>query len=170
MSTAWTPSGNFLLPQNIDENSTTQKCELGTIVTAKHATYGVGEFIYLKGVASTTVGAVVRYDVATVDEFQSALATTAVTESFPLAVAMSACVAGEFGWYQISGMAIASKLAAASMVVSSTISVAAGEVDVSVTSNVVQGAMVAVVASANTSEGVVTVQLLINRPANCAIA
>ncbi len=166
----WTPSGNFLLGQNIDETSTTKNHELGTIVTCKHDTYGTGEFIYLKGVASTTVGAVVRYDVATVDEFQSALATTAVTESFPLAVAMSACVAENYGWYQISGMAIASKLLAASMVVSSTILVSGGEVDVSDTSNVVQGAMVAVVASANTSGAVTTVQLCINRPANAAIA
>jgi hypothetical protein len=155
--------------QAIAENSTTARHPLGTIVKAHDPTYGEGEFIYLEGVASTTVGAVVRYDVATVDEFQSALATTAVGDSFPLAVAMSACVANEYGWYQISGMAVASKLLAASMVVSSTISVAGGEVDVSVTSNIVQGAMVAVVASANTSASVTTVQLLINRPAMAAI-
>jgi len=167
---AYTIAENMLLAQPIADNSTTAKHPVGMIVRAKDPTYGVGEFIYLEGVASTTVGAVVRYDVSTTDEFQSALATTAITESFPLAVAMSACVANEYGWYQISGNAIASKLAAASMVVSSTISVAAGEVDVSVTSNAVQGAMTAVVASANSSESVVTVQLLINRPANVAIA
>ena len=167
---AYTIATNMLLGQPIADNSTTQKAALGQIVVAKDPTYGVGEFIYLKGVASTTVGLMVRYDVATTDEYQSALATTAVTESFPLAVAMSACVASQFGWYQISGNAIASKLLAASMVVSSTIKVTAGEVDVSATSNVVQGAMTAVVASANTSASVLTVQLLINRPANTAIA
>ena len=166
---AYTTAENFLLGQAIADNSTTQKHELGLIVRAKDPTYGVGEFIYLKGVASTTVGAVVRYDVSTTDEYQTALATTAVGDSFPLAVAMSACVANEYGWYQISGNAIASKLLAASMVVSSTISVASGEVDVSVTSNIVQNAMVAVVASANTSDSVTTVQLLINRPAMSAI-
>jgi len=167
---AYTVAENTLLGQAIGDRSTTQKQTLGQIVKAKDPTYGVGEFIYLIGCASTTVGAVVRYDVGTTDEYQSALATTAVTESFPLAVAMSASVASEYGWYQISGNAIASKLLAASMVVSSTILIAAGEVDVSVTSNVVQGAMTAVVSSANSSASNLTVQLVINRPSNCAIA
>ncbi len=162
---------NEVVPQAIAETSTTQLLPLGTIRRAVDPTYGEGEFIYLLGVASTTIGAVVSYDVATVSKWQTALATTAVAKSFPLAVAMSANVAGpNYGWYQISGIAVASKLLAASMVVGSTISVAAGEVDVSVTSNIVQGAQTALVTSANTSDSVTTVELMINRPSNAAIA
>lgn len=152
------------------ETSATAKHPLGTIVRAVDPTFGEGEFIYLMGVASTTVGAVVSYDVASTEKYQTKLATTAVAKSFPLAVAMSANLAGDFGWYQISGLAVASKLVATSLVVSSTIAVSGGEVIASATSNIVQGAMTALVASANTSASVITVQVMLNRPANAAIA
>ena len=42
--------------QGIELTDTTQNHALGTIVTAVDPTYGAGEFIYLKGVASTVVG------------------------------------------------------------------------------------------------------------------
>lgn len=88
--------------QKIDSTSTTQKHELGTIVTAKDPTYGVGEFIYLQGVASTAVGTVVHYNA---DDFST---TRAVADGIgPVAVAMSANVANQYGWYQISGKAVA---------------------------------------------------------------
>lgn len=87
--------------QPIAENSTTQQHALGTIVTAESATYGVGEFIYLKGVASTQVGSWVHYNA---DDFSTAL--TVANAIGPVAVAMSACVANQFGWYQISGKAV----------------------------------------------------------------
>jgi hypothetical protein len=103
---AFTIAENALIGQNIADNSTRQSHALGTIVRAKDPTLGVGEFIYLKGVSSTVVGSIVNYD----DNFQTALDTAAVSgPSRPLAVAMSACVASEFGWYQISGLAVARK-------------------------------------------------------------
>ena len=64
-------------------------------------TYGAGEFIYLKGIASTVVGSMVDYD--------SYLGTTALSPATggtgPVAVAMSANVASQYGWYQIAGVA-----------------------------------------------------------------
>lgn len=85
--------------QPLDTTDTVQRHPLGYIVRGIDATYGMGEFIYLKGVASTVVGDVVVYD--------EAFATTrAVAASRgPAAVAMSANVASQYGWYQRRGVA-----------------------------------------------------------------
>lgn len=88
--------------QPIAETSTTKKHELGTIVGAVDATYLGGEFIYLSGVASTVVGSWVTYNMD--DGSTALLAANAIG---PVAVAMSANVAGQFGWYQIQGKAVA---------------------------------------------------------------
>ena len=90
--------------QAIDENSTTQNAPLGTRIQAidKASTaYGIGEFVYLKGVASTAVGSVVLIDQ---DDFSTSLATA--NDVGYLAVAMAATVASEFGWYQVKGKAV----------------------------------------------------------------
>lgn len=147
--------------QAIAENSTTQKHALGTVVRAKDPTYGEGEFVYLKGLDTTTVGFWVTYAVT----WQSAVATSAVNTPVPHAVAMSACVTGEYGWYQISGMAIASKALATSLAAAATVATASGETIASATTNTLEGALVAVVASANTTDAVITVQVCIDRPA-----
>lgn len=155
----WTPAGNFLLGQNIDETSTTQKFALGTIVNAKHATLGVGEFIYLKGVASTAVGYIVNYD----DTWQTALDTSAVAgPSRPLAVAMSANVASQYGWYQIGGMAVAAKANTVSFADGAGLGAGSGLAVAVATGTVIQGAIVRTVASAKSD--VTTVAIAINRP------
>lgn len=101
--------GSQIYNQAIDENSTTQNAPLGTIIQAKDVAstdYGVGEFIYLKGVASTAVGSWVTYNAD--DNSTALLAADAIG---PVAVAMSASVASEYGWYQISGKAVGKALA-----------------------------------------------------------
>lgn len=85
----------------ITDTSTTLFSPLGTIVTAVDPVYGTGEFIYLAGVASTAVGSAVTYDLKA---GTTTLATTGTRG--PIAVAMSANVAGQYGWYQISGEAV----------------------------------------------------------------
>ena len=145
--------------QAIAENSATQKHKLGTIVRAVDPTYGEGEFIYLKGVASTSVGQLVTYNVG----YQSALATSAVGISNPHAVAMSACVAGEYGWYQISGLAVVSKANTTSFAASAALASASGEAIAAATTNRLASALVAVVASAKSD--VTTVQVMLDRPA-----
>jgi hypothetical protein len=80
---------------------------LGTIITATDPTYGVGEFILLKGVASTVVGSVVTWNGGSgTPTFQTTLAPSTANLAQPLAVAMSANVAGQYGWYQIEGNAV----------------------------------------------------------------
>lgn len=96
--------------QPIDETSTTQRHPLGTIVRATDVAttaYGEGEFIYLKGVASTVLGSIVLYNP---DDFSTSL--LAANDIGPVAVSMSANVASQYGWYQISGKAVGKVLAA----------------------------------------------------------
>lgn len=87
--------------QPIAVTDTTKNHQLGTIVRAEDASYGAGEFIYLKGIASTVVGTMVDYD--------SNLGTTALSPATAgigqVAVAMSINVASQYGWYQIAGIA-----------------------------------------------------------------
>jgi hypothetical protein len=75
--------------------------KLGDIIKAVDPVLGVGEFIYLPGLASTGLGEAVIYDL-------NALATKRVVagDRGPCAVAMSANVANQYGWYQISGLAV----------------------------------------------------------------
>ena len=95
--------------QPIAETSTTQRHTLGKIVHAVDSTtYGGAEFIYLLGVASTVAGSVVTYggNSSGTPTYQTALAPATAHLAQPLAVAMSANVAGQYGWYQISGSAV----------------------------------------------------------------
>jgi hypothetical protein len=90
--------------QNIADTSTTQNQPLGTIVEAvdrASTAYGAGEFVYLKGVASTVLGSFVTYNAD--DNSTALLAANAIG---PTAVSMSINVASSYGWYQISGKAV----------------------------------------------------------------
>ena len=157
---AYFPAENFLIGQTIAETSTTQKHPLDTIVRCKDATLGTGEFIYLLGVASTTVGSIVSYDGT---GFQTALDTSAVAgPSRPLAVAMSANVASQYGWYQISGIAVAAKGAGTSFADGAGLGATAGLAVAVATGTVIQSAVVYAVASAKSD--VTTVSVFINRP------
>jgi hypothetical protein len=145
--------------QPIADTDTVQNHPLGTIVTAVDSTLGGGEFIYLKGVGSTVVGSIVNYD----DGYQTALDTVATAgPSRPLAVAMSANVAAQYGWYQISGLAVATKADTVSFADGAGLGSAAGLAVAVATGSVIQGAVVRTVASAKTN--VTTVAIAINRP------
>jgi hypothetical protein len=103
---AFTVAENMLLGQANAETSTTARHSLGQIVRAKDPSYGVGEFIYLKGVASTAIGSWVTYNA---DDWSTAL--LAANAIGPVAVSMSANVADQYGWYQIEGKAVGKALA-----------------------------------------------------------
>src|SRR5258707_1284502 len=73
---------------------------LGTIIRGSDSGLGTeGEFIYLLGVVSTVAGVLVRWGATT---FQTTILPSTANLDVPVAVAMSANVAGQFGWYQIS--------------------------------------------------------------------
>lgn len=149
--------------QPIATTSTTQNHPLGTIVRAVDPTLGEGEFIYLLGVVSTIVGSVVRYNATT---FQTALVTGVALQkqATPVAVAMSANVASQYGWYQISGLAVIKKTAVAfGANVPIYMSATAGRVK-ALTSNgmQVEGATTANLATISAAISTITVN--INRP------
>lgn len=103
---SWKTTSPVIAAQAIDQTSATANHPLGYIIQASHPTYGSGEFIYLKGVADTVVGSVVTYNA---DDFSTALAVA--NAKGPVAFAMSANVANQFGWYQIQGKAVGKVLA-----------------------------------------------------------
>jgi hypothetical protein len=147
--------------QPLSETSTVKKHALGTIARGTDATLGEAEFIYLQGIGSTVVGSIVSYGVGFVTALDSAAATG---PSNPLAIAMSANVASQYGWYQISGMAVATKADTVSFAAGAGFTTSAGLAVAVVTGRCVLGGVVRVVASAKTA--VTTVALAINRPHN----
>ncbi|MGE0629575.1 MAG: hypothetical protein AB7O43_17330 [Hyphomicrobiaceae bacterium] len=87
--------------QPIANTDTTKRHPLGTIVRAVDPTYGAGEFIYLLGVANTILGSAVTYNM------DNGSTTLVVADAIgPVGIAMSANVANQYGWYQISGKAV----------------------------------------------------------------
>jgi len=93
--------------QPIADTSTVQNHPLGTIVNAVDPVYGEGEFVYLQGLAATAIGTWVTYNAD--DNSTALLAANAIG---PVAISMSANVASQYGWYQISGKAVGLCLAA----------------------------------------------------------
>jgi hypothetical protein len=112
MSGRWVIQDPRAIAQQIDVTSTTKQVPLGTVVKAVDTqtanNQGEGEFIYLLGVASTIVGSVVTYGgvASGVPTWQTALAPATANLAQPLAASMSANVAAQYGWYQISGAAL----------------------------------------------------------------
>ena len=102
---AYGSNENSLIGQPVSETSTTLKHRLGDRFKCSDPTYGPGEFIYLQGVASTAVGSWVTFNQD--DGTTALLAANAIG---PVAVAMSANVANQYGWYQIYGKAVGKAL------------------------------------------------------------
>lgn len=109
-TTDWRPVDCIVGIQPIADTSTTQNHPLGMRVCARDFganQNGEGEFIYLKGVASTAVGSWVTFYE---DDYTTALlAANAIGQ---VGVAMSANVASQYGWYQVRGKAVGKALAA----------------------------------------------------------
>src|SRR6478609_6684867 len=139
----------------ITDHDTVAKVALGNIVVANDPTYGAGEFIYLKGLDATAVGASVTYNL---DDWSTAL--LAANAIGPVAIAMAATVTGEYGWYQISGKARGLALAsyADNGLVFGTST--AGSVD----DTVVDGDMVHLAKGASTITGAGLAEFEISRP------
>jgi hypothetical protein len=85
----------------IAETTDTQWHPLGTRAVAVDNTYGPAEFLYLLGVASTGPGDFVNYNLKTGVTVRAVHG--GATSTGPGAVAMSANVAGQYGWYCVFG-------------------------------------------------------------------
>lgn len=97
--TIQTPLAGF---QPIAVSDTIQNHQLGYMVKAVDPIYGAGEFIYLKGVASTQVGTMVDFD----QYLNTTTISPATAGTGPVAISMSANIANQYGWYQIEGSAV----------------------------------------------------------------
>jgi hypothetical protein len=135
--------------------------KLGMIVRAFDPTYGEGEFILLKGVASTAIGSVVTWDGTT---YATTLAAPTANQARPVAVSMAANTsASVYSWYQIAGTAVAARTTGVKL--SPTVAVgviSTGKIAASATGKEVlaaRSANAATVASATT-----TVTVVLNRP------
>jgi hypothetical protein len=157
----WVPTTPLAGIQPIATTSTVQNHPFGTIVQARHATYGVGEFIYLKGVTSTVVGSVVEYSHIT---GATVLAAVGGSQPLPIAIAMSVNDAStDFGWYQIGGVATVKKTCSICLVAGAAVGVlTTGLIAGTGSAKEIQGAVVAATASAKA--GVVTVLVTLQRP------
>lgn len=102
------PNAPLGVPATVTPVDTVARVPLGTIQTFVDPIQGPGELIYLPGVASCAAGDLVSYDllpggVATT----RALAAGLANSGRPVAVALVPVLAGQFGWFQIGGVAIA---------------------------------------------------------------
>lgn len=86
------------------ETDTTQRFPFGFRAKAFDPIHGYAELIYLSGAASTVAGDLVTYNSFTGVTVRGA--ATADT-GLPIAFAISPCVSGSFGWYQVVGAALA---------------------------------------------------------------
>lgn len=104
----FTPTENRLGIQPINQSSSVQNHDLGTLLRARDPVYGEGEFIYLLGVIGTAIGSLVNWEGQSTGNptYQTALLGTTGFTGQPIAVSMSANVAGQYGWYQVGGQAV----------------------------------------------------------------
>lgn len=150
--------------QPIADTSTVKNHPLGTIVKAYDPAIGEGEFIYLQGIGSTIVGSGVSYDAAT---FLTALASIVGGIPRSIAIAMSANVASQYGWYQISGRATVAKATATTLVVASAVGITSGLAVAAVTGKRLSGA---IVGATTTSTVPAAVTIAIDRPRTSSVA
>jgi hypothetical protein len=160
---SWKTGENVLghsAPGTVD---TKARVPLGTIRRFYDPTYGEGEFIYLRGVVSTVAGDPVSYNAVTYDTTR---AVAGAGVPLNLAFATAAVVADRWGWYQISGLAIANKTATVSMGAGIAVGISTTAlIAVSSSLKEIQGARVAIVASATTTtNNGGKVVLIVNRP------
>lgn len=160
---AFLHTGPAIGMQPINETSTTQQHPLGMEVSAKDNTYGVGRFIYLKGVASTAAGDLCAYESDTGTTVRAVNAGAG--SSGPMAVAMSANDATtKFGWYQVEGSGPVNAATVSDNTALYMTSTAGQVDDTEVSGDLVDGLR----AKAATSGGFATCQ--INRPNVTSIA
>lgn len=152
----------YIPPVGVSSGSTTTypttPMTPGMIVKGFDPTYGAGEFILLKGVASTAIGSLVIYNTSS---YTTTLCPSTANLGSPLAVSMSANTSSSnWSWYQIEGVAVVAKSAVG---LASNVAIgigSAGKVGTSSSGKQILGARTA----NSTVSATTTAQLIINRP------
>lgn len=97
---------------NLAGVDTVARVAIGTVLKGFDDLLGEAEFIYLPGVASTVAGDCVIYDLAPAGPTTArTLSGTHLNTGAPVAWASAAILAGQYGWYQISGLIVATGIA-----------------------------------------------------------
>jgi hypothetical protein len=134
----------------------------GYIAHAVDPVEGGAEFVYLQGVANTVKGSLVTYNPLT---GATVLAASGAKTGSPVAVAMAAIGANQFGWYQISGNALVQKVTGAlSAGASVGVSATPGSVGTSAGGAATAGALTGAVIGAAAASGDATVNVGLSRP------
>ena len=132
----------------------------GQIVKGFDPVYGMGEFILLKGVASTAVGSLVIFNTT---NYTTTLCPVTANLGQPVAVSMTANTSSSnWSWYQIEGVAIVAKSA---VVLAANVAIAVsstGKVGANSSGKQILGARTANTASV--ASATTTVQVILNRP------
>ena len=132
----------------------------GQIVKGFDPTYGMGEFILLKGVASTAVGSLVIYNTT---NYTTTLCPVTANLGQPVAISMTANTSSSnWSWYQIEGVAVVAKSA---VVLAANVAIGVssiGKVGASASGKQILGARTANTASV--ASATTTVQVILNRP------
>lgn len=123
--------------QPIASTDTTQNHPLGFRVRAYDATYGEGEFVYVKGVASGAVGLL-----ATFNPYSGVTALTGARSKGLVGVMMATLDAStKYGWLQVKGSAVAAVAGTVTAGATPYLTATAGKVDDAVVAgDVVYGA------------------------------
>jgi hypothetical protein len=106
---AYTFTDELIGLQPINVTDTVQRHPEGMLTHAVDPTLGGGEFLYLKGVVNTVAGSVVTYNQISHATTLSPAGAVSGILGAPAAVAMSANVANQWGWYQVTGVAVVAK-------------------------------------------------------------
>ena len=93
---------------NVLDVDVVRKVAIGTTIRGYSDTFGEGTFIYLPGAAGVVAGDLVAYDMLPSNPTVTRLIAGAGVNNSgrPVAVALTAIPAGQFGWYQIRGVAV----------------------------------------------------------------
>jgi predicted RecA/RadA family phage recombinase len=135
----------------------------GMLAHAVDPVLGGGEFLYLPGVANLVAGSLVTYDQLTPSV---TLSVTGAKGGSPVAVAMAAPQAGQYGWFQITGNALIAKTAGAGIAQGAAVGITAtaGQVTTSAGGAATAGALTGAVCNAAAATTDATVNVGISRP------
>lgn len=142
----------------IEFNAEQSAAELVWLATVdQSAKYAVGRiytaedgkaYVYLKGVASCIIGSVVAYKVVSATSSTTVLVVTGSIGH--VGVAMSAVIAGDFGWFQIAGLNLVVKCDTSATLDATYIGGTAGWIDdTAVAGDLIHGMQLTVVPASN---------------------
>lgn len=107
---AYAPADDYVGAQPITTADDVAKHQLGLVLKGADPVLGMGKFMYLQ---NATGGAVGIGATLLIDERTGATAGTVAASRGPIGVAMANLTAGQYGWFQVEGVAVVQATTAA---------------------------------------------------------